>query len=264
MSYNAIIAETDKHGILRLTLNRPESRNSMSTELAMEMIDVFDKVDADESIRGIVLTGAGEAFCAGGDLKWMQEIITQTRKERIAGSSAVAGLLYRMYDVTKPIIGRINGDGFGGGTGLTALCDVAVGARGKTRLCVSETMVGLAPANIAPFLVRKMGEGRARSVMLNARIMDADTAVHYGLLSYAVDPDDFDAAIEEEVGNLLRCAPQGVVATKALISYVARHSVHECWNYTVDRLADAWETEDGQEGVAAFVEKRKPRWNPVS
>ena len=260
MSYKNILVETDHRGVCRITLNRPESRNAMSTSLAEELLGALVAADGDDAVRVLVLTGAGKAFCGGGDLKWMQKVITQTRRERIAGSEAFAKLLYGMDMVNKPIIGRINGDAFGGGTGLTALCDVSIGARGLARFSVSETKVGLVPANIAPFLVQRMGVGNSRSVMLNGRVMDADMAEKYNLLTRAVDPEDLDAVVDEEIGFVLQCSPVSLTATKKLIKYVADHVNQDCMIYTADRLADAWETEDGKEGVAAFVEKRKPRW----
>lgn len=259
MTYKHLLVTTDEHGVCTVTLNRPKLYNALSGEVALELIDMTTKVNADDSIRCVVLTGAGKAFCAGGDLNWMQEIRAKERDERIKGSALLAQMLYQLDQMNKPLIGKINGTAYGGGFGLTSVCDIAIGARGAM-FSLSEVTLGLLPANIAPFVVKKLGESNARSIILNARPIDADEAVRYQLLTRAVDADDLDEAIKEQINFLLRCGPRGVSETKRLVHFIAENNMDDVLEETAIALADAWESDQGKEGIAAFLEKRKPNW----
>ncbi len=260
MSYEHIIVKTDENGICRVTLNRPKLFNALSGDVALELIDMVNKVNKDDSIRCVVLTGAGKAFCAGGDLNWMQKIRVKERDERIKESAVLAQMLYQLDQMNTPLIGRINGTAYGGGFGLTSVCDIAIGARGAM-FSLSEVTLGLLPANIAPFVVKKLGESNARSIILNARPIDADEAVRYNLLTRAVDADDLDEAITEQINFLLRCGPRGVSETKRIVHYIAENNMEDVLKETAIALADAWESDQGNEGIAAFLEKRKPNWH---
>ena len=259
MTYKHLLVTKDEYGVCTVTLNRPKLYNALSGEVALELIDMTTKVNADDSIRCVVLTGAGKAFCAGGDLNWMQEIRKEKRDERIKGSAVLAQMLYQLDRMNKPLIGKINGTAYGGGFGLTSVCDIAIGVRGAM-FSLSEVTLGLLPANIAPFVVKKLGESNARSIILNARPIDADEAVRYQLLTRAVDADELDDAITEQINFLLRCGPRGVSETKRLVHFIAENNMDDVLEETAIALADAWESDQGKEGIAAFLEKRKPNW----
>lgn len=258
-SYSSISLAVDDRGVARVTLNRPDARNSMDPTMISELTDVTQHLAALDTVRMVVLTGIGESFCAGGDLKWMQSNFDKTRLERVSESATLAHMLAELDRFPKLLIGRINGSAYGGGVGLIAVCDITIAA-GNAQFCLTETTLGLTPANISPYVVARIGSANARYSFLNARPMSAVEAVGIGLIHRAVDEPELDEAIEQEIGFALRCAPGAVGATKELIRYVSSHDNETNQRYTADRLADAWETREGQEGVRCFFDKRRPSW----
>lgn len=259
MSYKTIRLEKDKDGVARLTLARPAIHNAMSIELVRELRHAIRAIGEDANVRALVVTGEGQSFCAGGDLNWMKSIMNQSRAQRIAESSELADLLYEFDHLPTAVIGRINGPATGGGFGLTCSCDIAIGST-TARFALTEARLGLLPANIAPYVVRRLGLARSRRLGLGARFIDAVEAERLGLLDRVVAPEDLDKAVEEELGPILSCPPRSVAATKRLFDYVATREPRDCMIYTADRLADAWETAEGKEGIAAFLEKRPASW----
>jgi methylglutaconyl-CoA hydratase len=261
MPYETLLIERDARGVARLTLNRPEAHNAMSLRMLDELPRAARELDGDKSVRVVVLTGAGESFCAGGDLRWMQEVRRLDRAGRIASSGKIATILGAFDRLSKPLIGRINGQAYAGGIGLVSVCDVVIAVRGA-RFGLTEARLGLVPANIGPYVIKRLGEAKAREVFFNAKLFDADEALRLGLVSQVVAPDALDAAVEREVGYFLKCGPEAVASSKALLHHIVRHGTDASIDYAIERLADAWEGEESGEGIAAFFEKRKPRWSP--
>jgi methylglutaconyl-CoA hydratase len=258
--YEMIEIATDPRGVARVTLNNPSSRNAMSNDLMRELRRAAAELAADAAVRMIVLTGAGEIFSAGGDLKGMQRQATNTREGRIADATEFATTLRELDRLPKPLIGRINGSAFGGGLGLISICDVAIGLIGAT-FRLSEVTLGLTPATISPYVVARVGVPNARRMFLTAQKLDGLGAVRVGLLNEAVEtPAELDAAIEREVVNVLACAPGAVANAKELVRFVSTHTAEENLPYTANALADAWETAEIREGIDAFMNKRKPKW----
>lgn len=257
--YETLTIETDQRGVARLTLSRPESANALNDTLLRELKDAFHACDQDPDIRVIVLTGAGKAFCAGGDLAWMLAINKASRSERVRGSRAVADMLYAVDTVGKPVIARINGATFGGGVGLACAADAVISAQSAS-FALSEVKLGLVPANIAPYVVRRMGASQARRYALSGRRFSANDAQNMGIVHEVVDDDQLDEAVEHEVAAFLEAAPEAISITKSLIAYVDTHNEHDNILYTADRLADAWETECGREGIKSFLDKTVPSW----
>ena len=257
--FQSIDLSIDDNGVARLTLNRPEARNAMSQDMILELRAASRQLAEDEKIRVVVLSGAGSVFCAGGDLKGMQRQATATRDGRIADATVFAELLAELDTLPKPIVGRINGSAYGGGLGLISLCDIAIGLT-TSKFCMTEVTLGLIPAVISPYVVARMGVPNARRVMLPAYSMDGAEAVRYGLLTEAVEPDALDGAIDREIERFLRCAPGAVAACKKLVHFVGTHETADNIRYTAAALADAWESAQCHEGIAAFLEKRKPKW----
>lgn len=254
MNLEQTLFEVDDRGIATVTFNRPEKHNVMSPAFMSDLNTVMDNLDG---VRGMVLTGAGESFCAGGDLGWMKEQMTLTRPERVANSADLADLLRRLDTLPLLTIARVNGQAFGGGIGIIAVCDMAF-AVPTAVFALTEVSLGLAPSNISPYVVKRMGTANARRTFLNARLMDAGMAGQLGLITEV--HEDIDAAIEAEITSLLRCGPEAVGATKRLIEWVDTHGIDDSAWYTARDLADAWDRAEGQEGIAAFLEKRKPYW----
>lgn len=250
----------DPRGVARLTLNRPEAKNAMSQDLMRELRTAAAELAADPQVRVIVLTGAGDVFSAGGDLKGMTRQANNTRQGRLDDATEFATVLGELDRLPKPLIGRINGSAFGGGLGLISVCDMALGLTGST-FRLSEVTLGLIPATISPFVIAKIGVPHARRIMLNAATLNGAAAVRLGLLDAAVDTiAELDAAIEREVAATLQCAPGAVANCKELIRHVSTHNAGENLEYTATALADAWESAEIKEGIDAFFNKRKPNW----
>jgi methylglutaconyl-CoA hydratase len=259
MTYQTILIERDARGVARLVLNRADKHNAMNADMIAELSAAAAELAADDTVRVVVLTGAGDSFCAGGDLGWMQEQMNADGPTRAAGAGRLAGALGALNALPKPVIGRIQGQAFGGGIGLMAVCDVAIGVQGA-KFGLTETRLGLIPATIGPYVLARMGEAMARRVFMSARLFDADEAVTLGLLAQAVAPDALDAAIEAEVKPYLSCAPGAVAAAKALTLRLGAAPEPEDIAHSIRELVTRWEGDEAAEGIAAFFGKRKPSW----
>ncbi|SMP76595.1 crotonase/enoyl-CoA hydratase family protein [Noviherbaspirillum suwonense] len=257
--FETLLLEIDARGVARLTLNRSDTHNALNATLISELCVAVDWLGNAQGVHAVVLTGAGKTFCAGGDLGWMQENMKKSRAERVSESADLARMLRAMNDLPMPLIGRINGSAYGGGVGMISVCDISIAADTGV-YSLTEVRLGLLPANIAPYVVARMGEANARRTFLTARRMSAPEAQRLGLVSDVVAADQLDAAIERELADLLQCAPGAVAATKKLVAYVHAHDLDTNMIYAADKLADAWETEEGREGIAAFFGRRLPAW----
>ena len=244
-----------------LGLQRPQARNALNMELIRELRKAFQDMEKIKDLRALVLTGEGRSFCAGGDLKWMEEMTKQETSERMKDAEELALMLSELNQLPFPVIGRINGHAYGGGLGLISCCDIAIAVESAT-FSLSEVTLGLIPATISPYVVKRLGESNARRMMLNARRYNAKEALQLGILHRVVRVEELDDAVEEEVRAIQRCVPEAVSASKELIALVDGQSAAEVVRETIERLAQTWETESCREGIAAFLEKRKPTWNP--
>jgi len=259
MSYETILISNDPRGVATLTLNRAEKHNALNARMIAELTDAAAGLAADTAIRAVILTGAGASFCAGGDLGWMRDQQTATRDERIAEATKLALMLKALNELPKPLIGRVQGQAFGGGMGMMSVCDVTIAATGP-RFGFTEARLGLIPATISPYVVARMGLAHAREVFASARLFDAAEAVRLGLATRAVAPAELDAAVEAEIAPYLSAAPGAVAASKALLFRLARPIDAATIEMTAKALADQWETEEAAQGIAAFFEKRPAPW----
>ena len=257
MAYEAITLDVDKRGVALITLNRPERHNALNRKMIAELHEVALKLADDDDIRVVVLTGNGKSFCAGGDLGWFRDTLAMDRKGRIAESRALAEMLHALDQLPKPLIGRINGAAYGGGTGMVSVCDVAV-TDSAARFGLTEVRLGLIPANISPYVIARIGAARSRSVMLSGKLFGAEQACILGLVDQVTD--SLDTATEAQVTLHLGASLSAVAATKKLIAFVDSHDIEASKEYTSEALADAWETDDGREGIASFLAKRLPSW----
>ncbi len=255
---DALLLETrDARGVVTLTLNRPDRRNALSRALIDALAEAAVRLGRDAGVRAVVLTGAGEAFCAGGDLGWMRAQFAADRAGRMAEARAIAHMLRDLNAMPRPLIARVNGTAMGGGLGLMAVADVAVAAQGG-RFGFTETRLGLIPATIAPYVLARMGEGRARRVFMSARIFGAEELVPLGLAARVVADADLDAAVEAEIAPYLAAAPGAVAAAKRLARRLGPRIDEAVIEATVTALADTWEGSEAQAGVTAFLDKRPP------
>lgn len=260
MTYKTILIERDARGVARLVLNRADKHNAMNADMIAELNTAAAELAADDAVRVVVLTGAGDSFCAGGDLGWMQAQMAADGPTRSAEAGRLAGALGAFNTLPKPVIGRVQGQAFGGGIGLMAVCDVAIGVQGA-KFGLTETRLGLIPATIGPYVLARMGEAMARRVFMSARLFDAEEAVTLGLLAKAVAPDALDDAVEAEVRPYLACAPGAVASAKALALRLGSAPAPEDVAHSIRELVARWEGDEAAEGIAAFFGKRKPAWN---
>jgi len=259
MSYETLTIETDARGVATLTLNRPDKHNSLSARMIDELTRAAGDLGSDDAVRVVVLTGVGASFCAGGDLGWMREQFEASREVRMAEARKLAMMLKALNELPKPLIGRVQGQAFGGGIGMMSVCDTVV-AVDSAKFGLTEVRLGLIPATISPYVLARMGEGKARRVFMSARIFGAEEARDLDLAAKVVRETDLDDAIEKEIKPYLGAAPAAVAASKALARSLGTPITDAIIDDTIRRLADTWETPEAREGISAFFDKRKPNW----
>ena len=259
MSYRTLDISTDPRGVASVTLNLPDRRNALSALMMAELTEMAGTLGAAIETRAIVLKGAGKTFCAGGDLDWMKAQIDADRETRMIEARKLAEMLRALNEMPTPLIGRIHGGAFGGGVGMACVCDVAI-ASAETKFALTETRLGLIPATIGPYVIARMGEGRARRVFMSSRVFDAQEAASLGIIATAGDADDLETAVEAEITPYLSVAPGAVGASKALARALGARIDDAVIDETIRRLADQWESEEADHGISAFLAKEKPRW----
>lgn len=260
MQHNQMIdVETDGRGVATLWLNRPEKHNALNGEMLGQLEDAANAIGADEAVRVVVLAATGKTFCAGGDLAWMKAQVDMDAATRRTESARIATALGALSRIRQPLIGRIHANAFGGGVGLASVCDVAIGVEGA-KMGLTETRLGVLPANIGPYVIARMGAKNAREVFMSSRIFDAAEAVRLSILNRAVPEGDLDAAVEAEVEPYLNCAPGAVADAKALLGALAGQVTQDQVDLAIDALAARWETDEAKIGLAAFLDKTLPPW----
>jgi len=251
--------EVDGRGVAGLVLARAEKHNALSAQMIAELTEAAGRLARDPAVRVVVLRADGDSFCAGGDLGWMQEQMRADGATRAREATKLATMLGALNTLPKPLIGRVQGNAFGGGIGMMSVCDVAVGSD-TARFGLTEARLGLIPATIGPYVVARMGEAMARRVFMSARLFGADEAVRLGLLAKAVPAADLDAAIEAEVAPYLACAPGAVAEAKRLVRRLGPPIDEAVIAETIAALVERWESPEAAEGINAFFGKRKPNW----
>ena len=242
--------------VVTLTLDRPDRRNALDPSLLTSLAEALDDLSGDDTVRVVVLTGAGSAFSAGADLDWMRASRTLSSADNRAEAAAMAEAFDTVDRCPKAVIARVNGPAIGGGAGLVACADVAVAVEG-TRFAFAEVRLGLLPATIAPYVVRAIGPGHARELFTSGRPFEAEEARSLGLVHRVVAADALDASVAISVSDFLACAPGAVAANKRLVRDL---TASLALTDLPDRIAEARAGSEGQEGLAAFVEKREPTW----
>ena len=258
--YNNIITEIDL-GVGIVTLNRPERHNAFDDALIAELSDAIDRMAADPAVRVLVISSSGKSFCAGADLNWMKRAAGYSSEENLRDARALAGMLRRLAHCPKPTVARIQGPAYGGGVGLVACCDVAI-ATFDAEFSLTEVKLGLIPAVISPHVIAAIGERYARRYMLTAERFSAAEAYRIGLLHEMVtDEESLDEALGEIIDALLRNGPGAIAECKQLISAVAWKPLSDAVvEDTAQRITRLRASEEGREGMNAFLEKRKPNW----
>jgi methylglutaconyl-CoA hydratase len=246
--------------VATLTLNRPDVRNAFNETTISELAAAFEELGRHEDVRAIVLAANGPAFCAGADLNWMKKMAGYSHAENSADASQLAAMLRAIYLCPTPVVAKIQGDCYAGGMGLVAACDIAVAASGVS-FCLSEVRLGLIPATISPYVIKAMGENAARRYFLTAERFNAQEAHRIGFVHDVVAADTLDAHVDALVKALVTNSPNAVREAKVLVRDVAGRPVTDALvDDTAERIAHIRASAEGREGVASFLEKRKPSW----
>ncbi|HHE39173.1 MAG TPA: enoyl-CoA hydratase/isomerase family protein [Candidatus Cloacimonetes bacterium] len=248
-----------KDKIAYITLNRPEIHNAFNDTMISELTEVFEDLKDNDDVRVIILTGNGKSFCAGADLKWMKKMKDFSYEENLEDSLALSKMFFKMYSIKKPTICLVNGAAIGGGTGLVAVCDIAIAAE-KAKFSFSEVKLGLVPACISPYVVKKCGEGRCREFFLTGERLSADKACKSGLINFVVPLEEMDVFTGKITKQLITSGPEAIGMCKDLLSKVPEMDLIEAGDFTADVISKMRISDEGQEGMNAFFEKRKPDW----
>lgn len=250
--------EVDARGIARLTLNRPEVHNAFDDVMIAELLEALATAEQDDAVRVLVLQSTGKNFSAGADLNWMRSMADKNYQQNIDDAGELSQLMQRLDELSKPTIALVQGAAFGGAVGLAACCDMVL-AQPKTSFCLSEVKIGLIPAVISPYVVKAIGERQSRRYMLTAERFFADEALKLGLVHRIVD--DFEPALSEWLELLLNNSPQALNACKSLIANVGSRPVDDAVRRrTIEAIAEIRVSDEGQEGLGAFLEKRPAAW----
>jgi len=249
-----------ENGLAHISLNRPDIRNAFNEVMINEITHAFRTVEAMESVRVILLKGTGKAFCAGADLNWMRDVSRYSYDQNYAESYRLSDCFFAIYNSPKPTIAIVHGAAIGGANGLLAACDIAICEK-DTVFSLSEVKIGIVPACISPYIIKRVGEYGARELMLTGRRIKGYEAESYRLVNKSLPADEMDAYINEMVGSLLTSGPDAITQCKTLIDKVVNHlSMTDALEYTARMIAEIRSSKEGQEGMAAFLEKRKPNW----
>ncbi len=246
--------------VVWVNLNRPEVHNAMNAEMIAELTEVFKSLDEDIESRAVVLTGNGKSFCAGADLNYMKGIAEFGFEENEEDGKKLANLFKSIYDCPLPTIALVHGSAFGGANGLLAACDIVI-AEAETTFAFSEVKLGIAPATIAPFVIKRIGEFGAKELMLTGKRFKAAEAQRWNLVNHVYKSGSDENPLNELLKQFESSAPEAVKETKVLIKTVLGKEIGEGMEFTSKLIARLRASEEGQEGMASFLEKRKAKWN---
>ena len=249
----------DGRGVATLTLQRSEKHNALSRAMIDALQEAAETIAANADIRVVVLGAEGTSFCAGGDLGWMQEQMAGDDAMKRDAARSLADMLGALNTLPQPVIGRVQGNAFGGGVGLACVCDIVIAAD-HAKFGLTETKLGLVPATIGPYVLARMGEAYARRVLMSSRIFNAQEATRLGVVALAVPAAKLDAAVAVEVAAYLQCAPGAVAAAKAYARSLGPVIDESTIQRSIDALITQWSGNEAEEGISAFFAKRKPRW----
>jgi methylglutaconyl-CoA hydratase len=252
--------DIDALGVARVTLNRPEVHNAFDEHVIASLISVFDQIDRNDDVRVMILQARGKSFSAGADLNWMQKMASYSFSQNKQDAEQLANMLNKLYTLSKPTIARVQGAAFGGAVGLVACCDIAIGSK-LSKFCLSEVKLGLVPATISPYVVNAVGLREAKRLFMTAEVISSRRARRLGLLNETVSEEDLDSTINTIVNAILKNGPVAVGLAKALATEISGKPIDSSLiDFTSDMIAKIRVSVEGQEGLKAFLEKRKANW----
>jgi len=259
MKYKTLEIHKEKD-VVTVHLNRPEVHNAMNEKLMKELTSCFKELSSDDAVRIIILTGNGKSFCAGADLNWMKSMAKYSKEENIQDSRLLLDLYETIYSCPKPVIGRINGHAFGGGIGLVAVCDITIAPPGL-KFSFSETNLGIIPSIISTYIVRRIGLSNMRRLFITGERFISEYAKEIDLIDYIVPAENLDEEIQKYTKWLHSSGPNSISEIKKLVYKCQKMDVEEYKKFTVEKIAELRISDEGQEGIAAFLEKRKSKWS---
>src|SRR5438552_748180 len=252
-----VTLSTDSRGISHITIGRPDRKNAFDAVVVAELTAATRRVA--RSSRAVVLQSEGDTFSAGADVEWMRGMADYSLDDNVADSKALAGMFRALYELEMPLVARVQGAAIGGGAGLVAVADIAV-ASTEASFAFTETRLGILPAVVSPYVVRKIGAARATALFVTGSRIDAKRAHERGLVERLVEPADLDAAVGRVIEAILAAGPEAVRAAKRLVREVDGREPRDVLDLTIERIAKVRVSEEGQEGMRAFLERREPRW----
>ena len=257
---NKIITDIDDHGVAQVRLNNPDKHNAFDDEIIGELTEAFVAIVDNSNVRVMVLGSEGKSFSAGADLEWMKRMASYSYDENLRDASALALMLKTLNEIPQPTIARVQGAAFGGAVGLVSCCDMAVAASAAS-FSLSEVKIGLVPATISPYVIAAIGQRAARRYFVTAERFDAHRALQLGLVNEVVDAEQLDQEIDRLINTLLANGPEAVTGAKQLVFDVAGKPIdQQLIDATCETIAAIRVSEQGQEGLQAFLERRKPQW----
>ena len=257
---NKVLLSIDRYGVATVTLNNPEKHNAFDDGVITALIQVFMHLSKRDDVRVMVLASTGKSFSAGADLGWMKRMASYSYEENLADANALANMLKTLNFMPQTTIAQIQGAAFGGAVGLASCCDIVI-ASNKASFCLSEVKLGLIPATISPYVVNAMGQKACRRYFQTAERFFADKALMLGLVDEVVELDDLPAAVDNMISTLLSNSPAAIRQAKQLALDVAYQDIDDALlNITSERIASIRVSQEGQEGLSAFFEKRAPKW----
>ena len=259
MKYDTIDVQKTKN-ITTVYLNRPDIHNAMNEKLMKELTNCFKELYNDNNTRIVILTGNGKSFCAGADLNWMKSMMKYSKGENIKDSSLLLNLYETIYNCPKPVIGRINGSTFGGGIGLLAVCDIVIAVE-NCKFAFSEVKLGIIPAVISTYVIRRIGISNTRRLFITGERFDSNYAKEIGLVDHVVPENELNTIINQYTELLCFSGPNAVTEVKKLINVYQKFDLEKYKEFAVKKIAELRISEEGQEGMTAFLEKRKTKWS---
>jgi methylglutaconyl-CoA hydratase len=259
MEYKTIEVQKERN-VATIFLNRSDVHNAMNEQLMKELTSCFKELRKDEKTRVIVLTGKGKSFCAGADLNWMKSMAKYSMEENIKDSRLLLDLYEEIYSCPKPVIARVNGHAFGGGIGLFAACDIVI-VIPDCKFAFSEVKLGIIPAVISTYIVRRIGLSNMKRLFLTGERFDSEYAKEIGLVDFVVSEEEIDKKVQKYVEILLSSGPQAIVEVKKLVDACEKMTLDKYKEHTVKKISELRISDEGQEGINAFLEKRKSKWS---
>lgn len=254
---DAVVVEV-QGAVARVSINRPDAHNAFDEDVIALLKHAFLQLASDSSVRAVILTGSGKSFCAGADLNWMRRAAQFTREQNVADARAMAEMFAALRACPKPIIARVNGAAFGGGAGLVAVSDISI-ASDEAIFAFSEVKLGLIPAVISPYVVERLDPAAARRLFMTGERFGTKLALELGLVDIVAPKEKLEETVNEVLNQLASSGPAAVGEAKRLVTKLAPVP-KDISDYTIEAIADVRRSPEGREGVAAFLEKRKPSW----